>query len=161
SPDRAHHCRDPVLRAGRQHGKVRTIPRACPASVRLPALQRLGRQAEDPRRPRQDDPSDTITMHNRVAFVTGASRGIGKAGALALAGSGARVALAARQKDKLEEVAAEIRSRSGEAYVVALDVASEDSIKDAFTSVAKDFGRVDILVNNAGITRDGLALRMK
>ena len=100
-------------------------------------------------------------MHNRVAFVTGASRGIGKACALALAGSGARVALAARQKDKLEEVAAEIRSRSGEAYVVALDVASEDSIKDAFTSVAKDFGRVDILVNNAGITRDGLALRMK
>ena len=100
-------------------------------------------------------------MHNRVAFVTGASRGIGKACALALADSGARVALAARQKEKLEEVAAEIRSRSGESYVVELDLASDDSIKNAFAVTAKEFGRIDILVNNAGITRDNLALRMK
>src|SRR5262245_42467477 len=100
-------------------------------------------------------------MHNKVAFVTGASRGIGKACALALAGAGARVALGARQKDKLEEVAAEIRSRSGDAYVVELDVASDDSIRNAFAATAKDFGRIDILVNNAGITRDNLALRMK
>jgi len=100
-------------------------------------------------------------MQNRVAFVTGASRGIGKACALALAGAGARVALAARQKDKLEEVAAEIRSKSGEAYVVELDLALDDSIKNAFTTTAKEFGRIDILVNNAGITRDNLALRMK
>jgi 3-oxoacyl-[acyl-carrier protein] reductase len=100
-------------------------------------------------------------MHNRVAFVTGASRGIGKACALALADSGARVALAARHKDKLEEVAAEIRSRSGESYVVELDLASDDSIKNAFAVTAKEFGRIDILVNNAGITRDNLALRMK
>ena len=100
-------------------------------------------------------------MHNRVAFVTGASRGIGKACALALADSGARVALAARQKEKLEEVAAEIRSRSGESYVVELDLASDESIKNAFAVTAKEFGRIDILVNNAGITRDNLALRMK
>jgi 3-oxoacyl-[acyl-carrier protein] reductase len=100
-------------------------------------------------------------MHNRVAFVTGASRGIGKACALALADSGARVALAARNKEKLEEVAAEIRSRSGEAYVIELDLASDDSIKNAFTLTAKEFGRIDILVNNAGITRDNLALRMR
>jgi 3-oxoacyl-(acyl-carrier-protein) reductase len=100
-------------------------------------------------------------MHNRVAFVTGASRGIGKACALALAGAGARVALAARQRDKLEEVASEIRARSGEAYVVELDLASDDSIKNAFAVTAKEFGRIDILVNNAGITRDNLALRMK
>lgn len=100
-------------------------------------------------------------MHNRVAFVTGASRGIGKACALTLADAGARVALAARQKEKLEEVAAEIRSRSGEAYVVELDLASDDSIKSAFALTAKEFGRIDILVNNAGITRDNLALRMK
>src|SRR5438093_894722 len=100
-------------------------------------------------------------MRNRVAFVTGASRGIGKACALALADAGARVALAARHSDKLEEAAAEIRSRSGEAYVVELDLASGDSIKNAFASTAKEFGRIDILVNNAGITRDGLALRMK
>ena len=100
-------------------------------------------------------------MQNRVAFVTGASRGIGKACALALAGAGARVALAARQRDKLEAVAFEIRSRGGEAYVVELDVASDESIKNAFATTAKEFGRIDILINNAGITRDGLALRMK
>src|SRR6266446_5478210 len=100
-------------------------------------------------------------MHNRVALVTGASGGIGRACALALADAGARVALAARQRDKLEEVAAEIRLRGREAYVVELDLASDDSIKNAFATTAKEFGRIDILVNNAGITRDGLALRMK
>jgi len=100
-------------------------------------------------------------MHNRVAFVTGASGGIGKACALALADAGARVALAARRRDKLEEVAAEIRSRSKEAYVVELDLASDESIKQAFAVTAKEFGRIDILINNAGITKDGLALRMK
>ena len=100
-------------------------------------------------------------MHNRIAFVTGASGGIGKACALALADAGVRVALAARRRDKLEEVAAEIRSRSKEAYVVELDLASCDSIQHAFAATAKEFGRIDILVNNAGITKDGLALRMK
>jgi len=100
-------------------------------------------------------------MHNRVAFVTGASRGIGKACALALADAGARVVLAARDRAKLEEVASEIRSRSREAYVVDLDLASDDSIKSAFATAAKELGPVSILVNNAGITRDGLALRMK
>src|SRR5437899_3193139 len=100
-------------------------------------------------------------MQNRVAFVTGASRGIGRACALALAEGGARVALAARSTEKLEEVAAEIRARSREAYVVALDLALDESIKTAFATTAKEFGRIDILVNNAGITRDGLALRMK
>src|SRR6202795_2519813 len=100
-------------------------------------------------------------MPNRVAFVTGASRGIGKACALALADAGARVALAARHKEKLEEIAAQIRSRWGEAYVVELDLASDDSIKNAFAVTAKEFGRIDILVNNAGITRDNLALRMR
>ena len=100
-------------------------------------------------------------MQNRVALVTGASRGIGKACALALAEAGSRVALAARDKEKLEEVAALIRSRSGDAYVVELDLASDDSIRNAFALTAKEFGRVDILVNNAGITRDGLALRMR
>jgi 3-oxoacyl-[acyl-carrier protein] reductase len=100
-------------------------------------------------------------MHNRVALVTGASRGIGKACAMALAEAGARVALAARRKDALEEVAAEIRARSREAYVVELDLASDDSIRTAFALTAKEFGPIGILVNNAGITRDGLALRMK
>ena len=94
-------------------------------------------------------------------MVTGASRGIGRACALELAKAGAKVALAARQIDKLEEVAAEIRQAGGEAFAIALDLASPDSIKAAFATVAKDFGRIDILINNAGVTKDGLALRMK
>jgi 3-oxoacyl-[acyl-carrier protein] reductase len=98
---------------------------------------------------------------NRTALVTGASRGIGKACALDLAKAGNKVALAARQLDKLEEVAAEIRAAGGEAYVVAIDLASQDSIKAAFAKTAAEFGRIDILVNNAGMTKDNLALRMK
>jgi 3-oxoacyl-[acyl-carrier protein] reductase len=97
----------------------------------------------------------------RTAFITGASRGIGRACAMALAAAGHRVVVAARAIDKLEEVAAEIRAAGGEAHVVGIDLASQESIKDAFASAAKDFGRVDILVNNAAITKDGLALRMK
>jgi 3-oxoacyl-[acyl-carrier protein] reductase len=100
-------------------------------------------------------------MANRTALVTGASRGIGRACALALAKAGHRVALAARDVAKLEETAAEIRSAGGEAFVAELDLASPESIRDAFARVAKEFGRVDILVNNAAITKDGLALRMK
>lgn len=100
-------------------------------------------------------------MTNRIALITGASRGIGRACALALASGSAKVALAARQIDKLEEVAGEVRAAGGEAFVTAIDLASPDSIKEAFAKVAKDFGRIDILVNNAGLTRDGLAMRMK
>ncbi len=98
---------------------------------------------------------------NRIALVTGASRGIGRACALELAKAGVKVALAARQLDKLEAVAAEIREIGGEAFVVELDLASGDSIKAAFSKVAKEFGRIDILVNNAGVTKDNLSLRMK
>jgi 3-oxoacyl-[acyl-carrier protein] reductase len=96
----------------------------------------------------------------KTAFVTGASRGIGRACALALAQAGMRVVVAARDLAKLEEVAAEIRSAGGEALVIPIDLASAESIKGAFAA-AKEFGRIDVLVNNAGITRDGLALRMK
>ena len=98
---------------------------------------------------------------NRIALVTGASRGIGRACALELAKAGAKVALAARQEEKLEEVAAEIRAAGGEAFVVSIDLASQDSIKAGVSRVAKEFGRIDILVNNAGMTKDGLALRMR
>jgi 3-oxoacyl-[acyl-carrier protein] reductase len=100
-------------------------------------------------------------MTTRIALVTGASRGIGRACALELAKAGAKVALAARQTDKLEEVAAEIRANGGEAFVVPLDLSAQDSIKEGIARVAKEFGRIDILVNNAGVTKDGLALRMK
>jgi 3-oxoacyl-[acyl-carrier protein] reductase len=100
-------------------------------------------------------------MQNKTALVTGASRGIGKACALALAKAGARVALAARQADKLEEVAAEIRAAGGEAFVAELDMREAESIRKAIARTAKEFGRIDILVNNAGVTKDGLAVRMK
>lgn len=100
-------------------------------------------------------------MKNRIAFVTGASRGIGRACALALSAAGTRVVLAARQLEKLEQVAAEIRAASGEALVVPMDLGSADSIRAAFSQAAKELGRIDILVNNAAITRDGLAVRMK
>jgi 3-oxoacyl-[acyl-carrier protein] reductase len=100
-------------------------------------------------------------MADRIAFVTGASRGIGRACALALSADGAKVALASRQVDKLEEVAAEVRTAGGEAFVVSIDLASQDSIKEAFSKASREFGRIDILVNNAGLTRDGLAIRMK
>src|SRR5678815_49874 len=92
-------------------------------------------------------------MTNRTAFVTGASRGIGRACAKALGEAGARVILAARDAAKLEEVAYEIPG----AMCIAIDLASAESINEAFAKA----GNVDILVNNAGITKDGLAMRMK
>jgi len=99
-------------------------------------------------------------LNTRIAFITGASRGIGRACATSLAKAGHHVIVAARNLDNLEETAAEIRGAGGQADAVKLDMTSADSIKTAFAK-AKDIGRVDILVNNAGITRDGLALRMK
>lgn len=100
-------------------------------------------------------------MKGKTALITGASRGIGRACALELARAGARVALAARNREKLEEVAAEVRAADGEAFVVEIDLSSALSIKAAFAATATDFGAVDILVNNGGITKDGLTLRMK
>ena len=102
-----------------------------------------------------------MSLQGRTALVTGASQGIGRACALALAQAGARVALAARNEGKLNEVAAEIASKGGAAAVFALDVASEESIKACAKAAVQHFGSVEILVNNAGITRDTLALRMK
>jgi 3-oxoacyl-[acyl-carrier protein] reductase len=100
-------------------------------------------------------------LAGRVALVTGASQGIGRACALELARSGATLALAARNLDKLGAVAAEITAGGGTAHAFALDVASEESIKECAKSVITHYGGVNILVNNAGITRDILALRMK
>ena len=80
--------------------------------------------------------------------------------ALELAKAGHAIALAARQTDKIEEVAAEIRAGGGTAFVVNLDVASRDSIKEGFRKVSKEFGPIQILVNNAGIIKDRLALFM-
>jgi 3-oxoacyl-[acyl-carrier protein] reductase len=100
-------------------------------------------------------------LQGRIALVTGASQGIGKACALELARQGATVALAARNEAKLAETAAEIAALGGQAAVFALDVASEESIKAGSKAVLDQFGKVEILVNNAGITRDDLAMKMK
>src|SRR5271170_2233478 len=97
-------------------------------------------------------------LAGRIALVTGASQGIGRACALELARGGASVALAARNLDKLSEVAAEIAAAGGTAHAFALDVAEEESIKACAKDVLAHFGKIEILVNNAGITRDTLAM---
>jgi 3-oxoacyl-[acyl-carrier protein] reductase len=102
-----------------------------------------------------------FSLKDKTALVTGASQGIGRATALALAQAGARVAVAARNERKLAELAAEISASGGEALAVPMDVARPEQIKAGFEAVRARFGGLHILVNNAGITRDGLALRMK
>jgi 3-oxoacyl-[acyl-carrier protein] reductase len=102
-----------------------------------------------------------FNLKDRVALVTGASQGIGRATAIALAAAGAKVVCAARNLEKLEAVVAEIGHADREARAIQLDVAQPDQVKAAFKEISERFGRLDILVNNAAITRDGLALRMK
>lgn len=100
-------------------------------------------------------------MSKRIALVTGASKGIGKAVALSLAAAGHHVVLAARQVDKLEELASAIREAGGEASVLALDLGDTAAIDGKIKGLLATVGQVDVLVNNAGITKDMLAMRMK
>jgi 3-oxoacyl-[acyl-carrier protein] reductase len=104
-----------------------------------------------------------MKLEGRVALVTGASQGIGHACALALAREGASVAVAARNREKLEELVAEIAAAGGKsaAFVVVMDVSDEAQVKSGIKSAIGQFGKIDILVNNAGITRDQLVMRMK
>ncbi len=81
--------------------------------------------------------------------------------AKALAGAGHKVVLAARNLEKLEEAAAEIRANGGEAIVIAMDLASPESIQEAVKKAIAEVGPIHILVNNAGVTKDGLSMRMK
>jgi 3-oxoacyl-[acyl-carrier protein] reductase len=100
-------------------------------------------------------------LEGKTALITGASQGIGRACALALGKMGARVALAARNEEKLEGVAAEIAAAGGQAKSFVMDVSNESSIQATAKSAIAHFGSIEILVNNAGITRDTLLLRMK
>jgi 3-oxoacyl-[acyl-carrier protein] reductase len=100
-------------------------------------------------------------LTGRVALVTGASQGIGRACALALAEAGANVALAARNEEKLAAVAKEMEGKGAQAASFAMDVSNEDSVKAAVKAAIERFGKIDILVNNAGITKDTLLMRMK
>jgi 3-oxoacyl-[acyl-carrier protein] reductase len=100
-------------------------------------------------------------MDVRIALVTGASRGIGRACAQTLAKAGYKVVLAARTLDQLEETAQITRATGSEAYIVEMDLSNSDSIIAGFAKASKEFGRIDILINNAGVTKDGLAVRMK
>ena len=102
-----------------------------------------------------------MTLSERVALVTGASQGIGRACALKLAEAGATVALAARNHQKLDELVDQITAAGGKAGAFVLDVGDEEQIKSVFKTALTQFGKIDILVNNAGITRDQLVMRMK
>ena len=97
----------------------------------------------------------------RVAFVTGASRGIGAAIAKRLAKDGLHVVAVARSTDKREQVVSEIKSEGGSAEALPVDIANPQALGDAIEKITEAHGRLDVLVNNAGITKDGLILRME
>jgi 3-oxoacyl-[acyl-carrier protein] reductase len=100
-------------------------------------------------------------LSDKVAIITGASRGIGRFISVALAAQGAKVVVSARNAEALESLTAEIKAQSGEALAVVADVAVEAEAVNLVEQTVATYGKVDILINNAGITRDGLLLRMK
>jgi 3-oxoacyl-[acyl-carrier protein] reductase len=102
-----------------------------------------------------------FSLKDKVALITGASQGIGRDTAMALALAGAKVAVAARNEEKLASLVSEIESAGGSALAVKMDVADAEQVKAGFKQVLDKFSRLDILVNNAAITRDGLSMRMK
>ena len=102
-----------------------------------------------------------MPLSGRIAFITGASQGIGRACALQLAKSGATVALSARNQEKLNTVADEIRAAGGSAFCFPLDVGEEEQIRSGIKAAIAQFGKIDVLINNAGVTHDQLLMRMK
>lgn len=102
-----------------------------------------------------------MSFENRVALITGASRGIGRACAEALAEAGAKTVIAARSAETLERAAAELGARGLAVFPIQLDVADHARVKTAVADILARFGKIDILVNNAGIVRDNLVVRMK
>jgi len=102
-----------------------------------------------------------VDLSGKTAWVTGASRGIGKAIALELARAGADVAVVARNAEAAEAAAEEIRGLGRRALAVSVDVSQLEAVEEAARRVDAELGKVGILVNNAGITRDQLLVRMK
>jgi len=102
----------------------------------------------------------TKYLTNKVALVTGASRGLGQAIALALAAEGATIAAVARSEDALKSTLETIRAAGGTAEGFALDVSDSAACEETVTKITTKLDRIDILVNNAGVTRDGLLMRM-
>jgi 3-oxoacyl-[acyl-carrier protein] reductase len=102
-----------------------------------------------------------MELKGKVAFITGAAQGIGKAIAQLLSEAGADVVVADLDLGKAQETAKEISERGAKTLALKIDVASLGVVQEAVDSVMTQWGRLDILVNNAGITRDGLLLRMK
>jgi 3-oxoacyl-[acyl-carrier protein] reductase len=102
-----------------------------------------------------------MSLSGRIALVTGASQGIGRACALQLAAQGAAVAVASRNQEKLDQLVECIRATGGQAAAFRVDLVEEEQVKSAFKAAIAQFGKIDILVNNAGITHDQLLMRMK
>jgi|TARA_B100000315_G_scaffold244565_1_gene269282 3-oxoacyl-[acyl-carrier protein] reductase len=102
----------------------------------------------------------SLEQESRVAIVTGANRGIGRAIALQLASDGFRIAMIARNEDTLLEVQSEIETSGGQACSYVCDLSKTDSYAEVIEQIIQEQGRLDVLVNNAGMTRDGLLLRM-
>lgn len=102
-----------------------------------------------------------MSLNGRVAVITGASRGIGKAVALKLATEGADLVVTATSLEAARMTADEIIQLGGKALALKVDVSVTEEVESLFQKTIEEFGRVDILINNAGITRDGLLLRMK
>ncbi|HUY13992.1 MAG TPA: 3-oxoacyl-[acyl-carrier-protein] reductase [Terriglobia bacterium] len=105
--------------------------------------------------------TDSRSLRGKKAVITGASQGIGRACALALAEAGADVALASRNADKLAAVAQEVEQFGVKSLVMSLDVAQPESVKEGFARILEAWERIEVLVNNAGITKDNLLMRMK
>jgi 3-oxoacyl-[acyl-carrier protein] reductase len=102
-----------------------------------------------------------MLLKDKVAVVTGATRGIGRAVALALGVQGAHLVVVGTQAEKAAEVAAELEQAGIRALGIGADISRADDVERLVDSAKERFGRIDILVNNAGVTRDGLMLRMK
>src|SRR6186713_363245 len=123
-------------------------PRACTSELPVSLRRGLGYWLGDSKNGRKRLVS---ILQGRVAFVTGASSGIGQACAVAFAEKGAKVVLAARRIDRLEALVAQIEAMGGEALAVATDVTDETAVQNLFDRAVERFGTVDVLINNAGV----------